>query len=163
MADEAPCCPVFDPVPWEGKYHEWRDKPFLRDSIPQLFHNPLPWVMKRKVTRLWDRAKKAGIAPDLKDFLLLAYDPSPWKSELYMTVTEAREDPRTEGLSGRFWSRVFDGPYLAVPRYYEEILGELRSRGEKPGKTFFYFTTCPKCAKKYGHNYIVALSELAAP
>lgn len=25
---------------------------------------------------------------------------------------------------------------------------------------YFYYTTCPKCAKKYGHNYIIAFVEI---
>jgi hypothetical protein len=24
---------------------------------------------------------------------------------------------------------------------------------------FFYYTTCPKCAKKHGHNYTVAFAK----
>jgi len=25
---------------------------------------------------------------------------------------------------------------------------------------FFYYTTCPKCAKHYGKNYVVAFAEV---
>ena len=34
------------------------------------------------------------------------------------------------------------------------------SQGKKAGKYYFYYTSCPKCAKKYGHNYIVAFAEV---
>ncbi|MHC1707784.1 MAG: hydrolase [Bacteroidales bacterium] len=27
-------------------------------------------------------------------------------------------------------------------------------------KTYFYYTTCPKCAKAYGKNYVVSLVEV---
>ena len=30
----------------------------------------------------------------------------------------------------------------------------------KMGKGYMWYTTCPKCAKKYGKNYVVILSEV---
>ena len=39
------CCPVFAPVPWENKTHNWVDKPFIRDYLPQFFHMPFPPMM----------------------------------------------------------------------------------------------------------------------
>lgn len=33
-------------------------------------------------------------------------------------------------------------------------------KGKKAIKYYFYYTTCPKCARKYGHNYIVAFAEV---
>jgi hypothetical protein len=37
---------------------------------------------------------------------------------------------------------------------------DLSSKGRSSQKYFFYFTTCPKCAKKYGHNYVVAFAQV---
>ena len=32
---------------------------------------------------------------------------------------------------------------------------------DKPeGRVFFWYTTCPKCAKAYGENYVVGLAEI---
>ncbi len=28
------------------------------------------------------------------------------------------------------------------------------------GRNFNYYTTCPKCAKKYGKNYVVILAQV---
>jgi hypothetical protein len=39
---EIECCPKFDPEPWQGKEVTWQDKLFIRDTVPQLFHIPLP-------------------------------------------------------------------------------------------------------------------------
>jgi effector-binding domain-containing protein len=109
---------------------------------------------------MWARAQKLGIAPDTKDFLLLAYDPSPWKSELYIAVTKEIPEPDVVKLTGTYVSMVFDGPYSGVPRYIKTMEEYLDTLKKKSKKYFFYFTTCPKCAKKFGHNYIVALSEV---
>ena len=32
--EEKPCCPQFDPEPWEGKTNEWNEKPFLAATMP---------------------------------------------------------------------------------------------------------------------------------
>ena len=155
------CCLKFDPEPWDKMTHNWKKKLFIRDTLPQLFHMPLPFMVGRMIQRLWKKAQEADAAPDLADFLWLAYDPSPWRSEHFIYVT--REVPGAENvkISGTFISMVFDGPYNAVPKWIRELNEYLDKKGKISKKTYFYFTTCPKCAKKYGHNYVVALAKIA--
>ena len=33
-------------------------------------------------------------------------------------------------------------------------------QGKQAKKCYFYYTTCPKCAKVYGHNYVVVFAEV---
>ena len=159
-AKEPECCPAFDPTPWDYKTHEWVDKLFIKKNLPQFLHMPLPFMYARVLGGMWKKAKNAGAAPDLKDFLLLAYDPSPWKSELYMYVTKEVPGAENVRLTGTFVTKVFDGPYNQVPKYLNEFRRYLTLLEKKAKKYYFYFTTCPKCAKKYGHNYIVAFAEV---
>ena len=98
--DSNTCCPKFDPEPWNEKSHNWKDKLFIKDTVRQIFHMPLPSSIKKTICRMWEKAQDAKAAPGIKDFLLLAYDPSPWKSELYMTVT--KEIPGAENVRGGF-------------------------------------------------------------
>lgn len=158
--DSDVCCPKFDPVPWDGKAHEWKEKLFIKGSIPQLFHIPLPGTIKRTMGRMWQEAQKADAAPELKDFLTIAYDPSPWKSEFYMAVTKDVPGADNTKLTGKFLSKVFDGPYNAVPKWIKEMDEFVASQGRMTQKYYFYYTTCPKCAKKYGHNYVVAFAQV---
>ncbi|MCL5268152.1 MAG: hypothetical protein M1469_08640 [Bacteroidetes bacterium] len=154
------CCPKFEPAPWDGKTQEWKNKPFIKGTIPQLFHVPLPGAMKHAMGRMWKEAENASAAPELQDFLAIAYDPSPWKSELYMAVT--KDVPGTENtkLTGTFLTKVFDGPYNSVPKWIKEMDKFVASQGKMTKKYYFYYTTCPKCAKKYGHNYVVAFAQV---
>lgn len=154
------CCPRFDPEPWQNKTHVWQEKLFIKDSIPQFFHIPFPKALNKVIQRMWEKAKASDAAPEIKDFLLLAYDPSPWKSELYMAVNREVPDIENIRMTGTFISKVFDGPYSGVPKYIKEMDRYLSGIGKKSKKYYFYFTTCPKCAKKQGHNYIVAFSEV---
>ncbi len=154
------CCPEFDPGPWNEKSHTWKDKLFITDTVPQFLHRPRPSTMKKIIGRMWQKVQDAQASPEIKDFLLLAYDPSPWKSELYMTVTKEVPGAENVKLSGIYLSKVFDGPYNAVPQWVQEMETYVSSQGKKPKKYYFYFTTCPKCAERYGHNYAVAFAQV---
>ena len=126
------CCPKFNPKLWEDKTHLWQNKLFVKDSLPQLFHMPLPFMIGRMIHRQWQNAQNAGANPEIKDFLWLAYDPSPWKSEHFIAVT--KEVPRANNvkLSGTFISKVFDGPFNAVPKWLKELEAFLEKKGKKP-------------------------------
>ncbi|MDD5099111.1 MAG: hypothetical protein PHP35_02105, partial [Candidatus Colwellbacteria bacterium] len=73
-----------------------------------------------------------------------------------------KEVPNMETIrfTGKFISKVFDGPYNAVPKWIKEMDEYLSKAGLKAKKYFFYYTTCPKCSKKYGHNYVVSFAEI---
>jgi hypothetical protein len=157
--DKEHCCPQLDTARWNEKTHVWKDKPFIKGSIPALFHMPWPPMVGKLVGKLWKMAQDAGADPELKDFLLLAYDPTPFKSEFYMSVTKEIPGAENVKLSGTFISKVFDGPYNVVPKWIKEFDEYLRSQGKTAKKYYFYFCYCPKCAKAYGHNYCVAFAK----
>ncbi|MDD4931502.1 MAG: hypothetical protein PHG66_05165 [Candidatus Colwellbacteria bacterium] len=152
------CCPKFDPSLLDDKTSIWDNKLFIKDSVRQLFHIPLN--MNAVITRMWNAIEKADVMVDDKDILMLAHDPSPWKSDIYMNVRDTVPGAEMVKISGTFISKVFDGPYSSVPKWITEMDSMLSSRGKKAKKYYFYYTTCPKCAKVYGHNYVVAFAEV---
>lgn len=160
LIDSNICCPEFDPTLWENTKHLWNKKLFLKDSIPELFHMPLPGTFGKAVTRMWKKAHEASALPDIDDTLLLAHDTSPFKSELLMAITKEIPGEEIIRLSGTYMSKVFDGPYNHVPKFIKEMDSYLASLKMKAKKYYFYYAYCPDCAKKYGHNYIVAVAEV---
>ncbi|WP_455707283.1 hydrolase [Mesorhizobium sp. ORM8.1] len=36
----------------------------------------------------------------------------------------------------------------------------VRNRKSEPGDVYFFYTTCPKCAKAYGKNYVVGIATV---
>ncbi|MBN2810831.1 MAG: hypothetical protein JXP39_02950 [Spirochaetales bacterium] len=154
------CCPQFDPAPWDGITHEWKNKPFIVDSIPQFLHIPLPGAMDRMMKRLMKKAGDFGIAPDPKAYLLLSRDTSPWKSVYYYGVSRELPEAETVTLSGKFMSRAFDGPYSKVPLFIKEMEKSVKAEDRTALNYYCFYTTCPKCAIKYGHNYIVVIAEV---
>jgi hypothetical protein len=153
------CCPEFDPSRWEKKTHIWHDKKFIQDNVRQFLHIPLNMV--QVVTKMFAKIEAAGACPPDEDFLMLAYDPSPWKSELYMTVTKEVPNARMTTISGTFISRVFDGPYNAIPKSIKEMDEYLAAQGKKALKYYIHYAYCPKCSKKFGHNYCIAFAQVA--
>jgi hypothetical protein len=152
------CCPVFEPDRYHNKRFIWKDKLFLKDEVFQIMH--IPVNMGRVVARMFKKIENSNASPDPKDFLMLCYDPSQWKSEVYMTVTKAIPGDNMAKLSGKFVSRVYDGPYNAVPNWIQDMDRYLLEKGEAAKKYYFHYAYCPKCSKKYGHNYCVAFVEL---
>ena len=136
------------------------DKTFIMETIPEFMHMPFPPMIAKAMGRMWKMAQDAGAAPELKDFMCLAYDPSPWKGELYTFVTKGVPGAKNVKLSGTFISKVFDGPYNAVPKWIKEMDKYLAEQGKKASRYYFYYTTCPKCAKVHGHNYVVAFAQV---
>ncbi len=156
----AVCCPKFDPTPWEGKELVWKDKPFITGTVPQFLHMPFPPSVGKVITSLWEQAKNAGAAPEMKDFICMSYDPSPWKAIFYLSVTKEVPGANNVKLSGNYVTKVFDGPFNMIPAWIKEMEEYLKGKGKTAKKYYFYMTTCPKCAKKYGHNYVVMLAEI---
>jgi hypothetical protein len=157
---ETRCCPKYDPAPWQEKEITWQDKLFIRDTVPQFMHIPLPGSMGKTVSRMWKKIDESGARPDNKDFIMLATETSPWRGVLLMNVTKEVPGAENVRLSGTYLTRVFDGPYNAVPKWIKEMEGYAAGKNKKIKDYYFYYTTCPKCARKYGHNYTVAFAQV---
>ncbi len=158
--DNEICCAEFDPAPWHEKEITWQDKLFVKDSMRLFLHMPLFGVFGKAVERLIPKIEAASANPPLEDFIMLARDPSAWKGEVYMNVTKEVPGVENVRLSGTYLTRVFDGPYSAVPKWIKEMEYYVTGQGKTVKDYYFYYTTCPKCAVKYGHNYVVVFAEV---
>ena len=154
------CCPKFDPEPWQEKEVTWKDKLFVKDTMWQFMHIPLPGAFGKTVGRMWKKIEDAEARPEDKDFLMLSTESSPWKGEVYINTIKEVPNAENVKISGTFITKVFDGPYNAVPKWIKEMVKYATQKDKTIKKYYFYYTTCPKCAKKYGHNYVVAFAEV---
>jgi hypothetical protein len=69
------------------------------------------------------------------------------------------ENAKNVSLSGTFFCKVYEGPYQDTGKWCKDFEALAADRGLKPKKWFMWYTTCPKCAKKYGKNYVAILAE----
>jgi len=158
MNEEKICCPQFDPAPWENKEIVWNNKMFIKNKTISFLYMPLN--MGSMMKRVCEQVEKAGATPDMKDWIMLSRDVSPWKCEHYLAVK--KEVPASENvkISGTFLTRVFEGPYKEMANWYKEMQVLATEKGVNADKIYFYYTTCPKCAKKWGKNYVVGLLQI---
>jgi hypothetical protein len=156
MATYEECCPKFNPAPWEDKEVTRENKIFVRDGVKSFFHIPLNFggVMKRNVTRI----EAAEAKPE--EMIVLSDENSLWGADVYIDVTKDVPDMEMSTLSGTFLSKAFEGPYKDVGKWAKEMREYVASKGKDLKKIYFYYTTCPKCAKKYGKNYVVLLGQV---
>ncbi|HQI74796.1 MAG TPA: hypothetical protein PLY37_02995 [Candidatus Pacearchaeota archaeon] len=154
------CCPQFDPTGWDNKTYHWQEKIFIKKSIPQFMHMPFPPMVGKTIMSLWEAAQKSGAVNGLQDYLLLNHDPSPWVGEFYLAVNKEIAGMENVKISGDFISKVYDGGYNEIPKFIKEMDSYLATQNKKAKDYYFYYTTCPKCAKKWGHNYIVVFAQV---
>lgn len=150
------CCPPFDPVPWQERELVWRDHPFVKEHVTSLFHVPIN--MGRKIVRAVEKIDAARAEPPQR--LMLSDERSPWGADLYIDVTGPVPGAEMATLSGTFLTRVYDGPYRDAPKWVAEMKRWVASKGREAGKLYFAYTTCPNCAKAYGHNYVVLFARV---
>ncbi len=150
------CCPEFNPAPWDDKIIVWENKRFIKDRVCTLFYMPLNFggVMRRT----HDKVTKAGSA--VQDWMCLSDHTSRWNMDVYLAVDQEIPNAENVMLSGKFFSKVFEGPFSDTDKWCKEYKELAKARNLIIKKWYMWYTTCPKCAKKYGKNYTVIMAQV---
>lgn len=150
------CCTLIKPDEWDEKVFEFKDKLFVKVSTQSFLYMPLNMnsVMKRAQAKI----DAAGARPD--EFIILSHDSSPWHADHYMAVSQDVPDLQTERLSGTFITKVFEGPFKNIGKWQRELSQYVISQNKISIKNYFFYTTCPSCAKTYGKNYVVGFAQV---
>jgi len=153
---ETGCCPRFNPEPWDEKEVTFRDKLFIKDHVTSFFHIPLNFG--KVMVRDMEKIQAAGAL--VPEPIMLSDEKSLWGSDIYIAVSKDVPGAEMVKISGTFLTKVFEGPYKDVGRWIGQMKTWLESRAAKMKKMYFFYTTCPKCAKYYGKNYTVILAQV---
>jgi hypothetical protein len=150
------CCPEFDPIPWDDKTFEWKNRKFIKETVFTLFYMPVNFgkVMKRFDEKL----TKAGAT--MPDYLGLSDHTSKWNMDLYLAVDKEIPEAENVNLSGNFYSKVYEGPFNDTGKWMKDYEILAKSKNLTIKKQYMWYTTCPKCAKKYGKNYVVVIGQV---
>jgi hypothetical protein len=92
--------------------------------------------------------------------LILSDEKSLWGSDIYIAVGKEVPGAEMARVSGTFMSKVFEGPYSQTGKWVKEMAAYVESQGKELKNLYFFYTTCPKCAKVYGKNYTVLLAAV---
>jgi hypothetical protein len=153
---ETGCCPRFNPEPWNEKEIIFKDKLFIKDRVSSFFHIPLNFG--KVMVKNMEMIKQADAL--VSEPLMLSDEKSLWGSDIYIEVSKEVPGARMAKIAGTFLTKVFEGAYKNMGKWVSEMEDYVKSKSKKLESMYFFYTTCPKCAKFYGKNYTVILAKI---
>lgn len=154
--EEKECCPKFNPSPWDDTVIEWDNKPFIKGKVKTFLY--MPFGFGKVMTKLQNMVDKAGAS--IPDYLCLSNHASKWSMDVLLAVSKPIEGADNIILSGKYYSRVYEGPFQDTGKWTIDFENKIKEKGYQVKKMYMWYTTCPKCSKKYGKNYVVILAEI---
>lgn len=147
--------PVSNQGGWNGRAIKFKSKLFVHTLTGSVLH--VPYNMGSVFARVQGHIDQAE-AHDAHDFIVLSRDLSAWKAEHLFSVSWKVPGEEHLRLSGDFLTKVFEGPYRNI-RHWHTAMQDLRIEGASaPERVYFFYTTCPRCAKTYRENYVVGVA-----
>jgi len=153
---ETGCCPRFNPEPWDEKEVTFQDQLFLKDYVRSFLHIPLN--MGRVMAKNMNRIQEAGAL--VPEPLVLSDEKSLWGSNIYISASKEVPGAEMTRVTGTFLTKVFEGSYSNTGKWVGEMNAYVKSEGKELKNLYFFYTTCPACAKVYGKNYTVLLAAV---
>ncbi len=150
------CCPEFIPAPWDDKIIEWNNRRFIKGKVRTMFFMPMNFG--KVIRKLDEKIRNSGSS--VEDWLCLSDHTSKWNMDIYLAVDKEIQGAENVLLTGKFYSRVYEGPFKDTGKWCDDFKKQVETKGLKVKKWYMWYTTCPKCAKKYGKNYVIIISEV---
>lgn len=147
------CCPKFNPEPWQEKSFQWNDKLFVKDKVFTFFYMPVNFGQTMK--RLFRKLQESNAT--CQDNMVLSDHTSRWNMDLYMAVDKPLKNAENVKLNGHILSKVYEGPYKDTAVWCKDFESFAATKSLTVNKWLMWYTTCPKCAKKYGKNYVAIM------
>jgi effector-binding domain-containing protein len=154
--NETGCCAVPNVAAWDEQEVTFENQRFIRMYTRSFLHVPLN--MGKVMAALQATVVAAGVEMPPQEAMILSREVSPWKAEQLYAVSKEIPGADNVTLNGTFLTKVFEGPFKNAKLWYEELLGYAKKTGHEPKEIYFFYTTCPKCAKHYGKNYVLGLA-----
>lgn len=119
----------------------------------------MPMSFGRTITKMNQLVEKAG-AKSL-DWMTLSDHTSMWNMDLYLAVDKEIPNASNVTINGTFLSKVYEGPFSDTAKWCKDFKEYAKNLGhDEIKKWYMWYTTCPKCAKKYGKNYTVIIGQV---
>ena len=154
---ETDCCPKFDPKAWDEQEFTFDNKLFVKAKTWSIFHFPMN--MGSMYKRICEKMETENANPK-NYYLVLSHDPSMWRGEHFFATEKDLPGEEMVRLSGKFITKTFEGPYSNMGKWMKKMEKYATDKNHECKKIYFFYTTCPKCAKKYGKNYVVGFAQI---
>jgi hypothetical protein len=80
--------------------------------------------------------------------------------DIYLAVDGEVPEVENVTISGKFLSKAYEGNFKDTGKWCNNFKNYAKSKNSEIKKWYMWYTTCPKCAKKYGKNYTVIIGQI---
>ena len=80
--------------------------------------------------------------------------------DLLVSTSKSVPGADNVAISGKFFSKVYEGNFKELGAWQKDFAEVAKQQGLGITKTYLWYTTCPKCAKKFGKNYVVIIGQI---
>ncbi len=108
--------------------------------------------------KLDKQIKESGV--QMVDWLCLSDHTSKWNMDVYLAVDKPLDTSASVTLSGKYYCKVYEGPFKDTEKWCNDYKKLVEAKGYTISKWYMWYTTCPKCAKKYGKNYVAIICRI---
>ncbi len=152
---ENECCKQFNLELWHDKVIKWENKRFIKTTVKTFLYMPIGFG--KAMTKLFGLVDKYSIK---SDHICLSNHLSGWKMEILLDVDKSIPEIDNVVLNGTFYSLVYEGEFRETGKWLADFKTQLQTKNYDAKKIFMWYTTCPKCAKKYGKNYVAIIAQI---
>jgi hypothetical protein len=156
-APAAGCSTPFNPDTWDEQMYAFENKLLMKVSSHCFMRIPLD--MDTVIAGAMAKIEAVGAISS--GHIMLSEDVSPWRTDHYIAVEKNVPGQVMVRLSGTFITKVFEGPYKEVPKWYRQLNDYVASFGQEAQRTYFSYTMCPNCISAYGKNYVIGFAQIA--
>ena len=96
-----------------------------------------------------------------KDGLCLSDHTSGWNMDIFLAVDREVEGLNNVTISGKYLCKVYEGDFRETGKWCKDYDSFAKSKNMKIEKMYMWYTTCPKCAKKYGKNFVAIIGKIS--
>jgi hypothetical protein len=153
---EHTCCPEFDPTGWDEKIFEWKKKKFVKASVWSIFYIPLN--LRKVRSRINKKLIRAGATNP--ENLSLTEMRTIWKTDLYLAVDKEVPGLKNVEMTGKFLSKSYDADSAEIEKSTGNFMDVSKFKQHTVIKLYTWNTTCPRCAQKYGKDYVVFIAQI---
>jgi hypothetical protein len=118
----------------------------------------MPLNFGKVIRRLFGLMEQAGASTP--DNVCLSDHTSPSNMDIYERKDREVPGAQNTSLTGRYFSKVYEGNFKESGKWCKDFNALAASRGYELRIMYMWYTTCPKCARKYGKNYVVVVGQI---
>jgi hypothetical protein len=148
-------CPILEKGDWDGKEFVWKNKPFYKTKYKEFMHMPLNFG--KVLSRALDKMQNAGVE---SEGFCLSGEEGTFSSSLLIPIKDGKSGLEQEKISGTFLTKIFEGQYKEAGDWAKEMVNYVHGKQKEVKKLWFWYATCPKCAKEIKKVQTVIFAEL---